>query len=240
MLCARVPPRRHREGPDGGGGLALTPAQLRINQRIAQAAMRRANAIERWLDAGVAARDLCGGAIGAADLGPGVRAVARAGAAPEAAHPRPVADAAAPRHPPARLRLSAGQLLINQRISQSALRRLAALDRRLDAGLTGADIREGAITAGKLATGLAVAAADPAAAAPRRPAPPAPPGAAPRRRAVALTLVQLRINQRIAQAAVRRANALGDRLARGLTGADIRDGSITPAELEPALRGAGA
>jgi subtilisin family serine protease len=239
MLCAPVPPRRHHDR-GGAGRLALTPAQLRINQRIAQAAMRRANAIERWLDAGVAARDLCGGAIGPADLGPGVRTAARAGAALEAAHPRPVADAGEPRHPPARVRLTAGQLLINQRISQSALRRLDALDRRLDDGLTDADIREGAITAGKLASGLAILAVDPATAAPGGAAAPAAAAGTPRpRRAVTLSLAQLRINQRIAQAAVRRANALGDRLARGLTGADIRDGSITPAKLEPALRAAG-
>ncbi|MDX6555198.1 MAG: hypothetical protein QOD86_1393 [Miltoncostaeaceae bacterium] len=238
MLCARVPARRHH---DAGGAprLALTPAQLRINQRISQAAMRRANAIERWLDAGLVARDLCGGAIGAADLGPGVTTVARAGGAPVAADPRPVADGGEPRHPPARVRLSAGQLLINQRISQSALRRLDALDRRLDDGLTDADIREGAITAGKLVAGLAIAAVDPTAAAPERPAPPERPEPARGRRAVTLSLAQLRINQRIAQAAVRRANSLGDRLARGLTGADIRDGTITPAKLEPALRAVG-
>ena len=74
----------------------------------------------------------------------------------------------------------------------------------------------------------------------RRPAPPEPPRVSGRRRArgVTLSVAQLRINQRIAQAAVRRANALGDRLARGLTGADIRDGAITPAKLEPGLRAA--
>jgi subtilisin family serine protease len=239
QLCARVPARRPHSGE--GGRLRLTPGQLRINQRISQAAMRRANAIERWLDAGVVARDLCGGAIGPADLGPGVTAIQAApAAAPEAADPRPVAPERGQRHPPARVRLSAGQLLINQRISQSALRRVAALARRLDAGLTDADIREGAITAGKLAAGMSISVAGPGAGAAPRQASTAPPPLSRRRdRAVTLSVTQLRINQRIAQAAVRRANALGDRLARGLTGADIRDGSITPAKLEPALRAAG-
>ncbi len=83
MLCAPVPPRRSHPGE--AGPLRLTPGQLRINQRISQAAVRRAAAIERWLDEGVVAGDLCGGAIGPADLGPGVTAVQSAGAAPVAA-----------------------------------------------------------------------------------------------------------------------------------------------------------
>jgi hypothetical protein len=44
------------------------------------------------------------------------------------------------------------------------------------------------------------------------------------------------INQRISQAAVRRANALVARLTAGLTGTDFLDGSLTSANLVPALR----
>jgi hypothetical protein len=44
------------------------------------------------------------------------------------------------------------------------------------------------------------------------------------------------VNQRIAQAAIRGANALTRRLERGLTGADFQAGSITAIDLEPGLR----
>jgi hypothetical protein len=53
---------------------------------------------------------------------------------------------------------------------------------------------------------------------------------------VELTINQLRINQRIAQAAVRRTNALIDQLESGLTGENFARGSITPEDLEPELR----
>ena len=35
---------------------------------------------------------------------------------------------------------------------------------------------------------------------------------------------------------MRRVNELADRLARGLTGADVRDGSLTAADLAPEAR----
>jgi hypothetical protein len=53
------------------------------------------------------------------------------------------------------------------------------------------------------------------------------PGGGPLR----LSAAQLRINQRIAQAGVRRANALVARLEAGLTGAEFADGSITARNL---------
>jgi hypothetical protein len=54
----------------------------------------------------------------------------------------------------ARVRVSARQLLINQRISQAAVRRGNALTAKLGAGLTGDDFRDATITAGKLAAAL--------------------------------------------------------------------------------------
>ncbi len=48
---------------------------------------------------------------------------------------------------------------------------------------------------------------------------------------VTLSTRQLRINQRISAAAVRRANALQDRLAAGLTGDDFRDGTLGAQDL---------
>ena len=52
-----------------------------------------------------------------------------------------------------------------------------------------------------------------------------------------VTPEQLRINQRISQAAVRRVNELVDRLMRGLTGDDFRDGTIGASKLASSLRG---
>ena len=150
--------------------IRLDAAQLLIGQRIAQAALRRAEAVERWLDAGVAGGRPCG------DLtGPGEGdAAARAGAHPARA---PLARGSRPR---AQVTLSAAQLLINQRIAQAALRRVDTLAARL---------------------------ADPTS---RPPATKRRETATP----VELSVRQLRINQRIAQTAVRRVNALIDRLAR--------------------------
>ncbi|MND07427.1 hypothetical protein D3C83_293770 [compost metagenome] len=48
---------------------------------------------------------------------------------------------------------------------------------------------------------------------------------------VRLTVAQLRIDQRIFQAAVRRANDLVARLEAGLAGDAIKDGSLTAADL---------
>jgi hypothetical protein len=53
---------------------------------------------------------------------------------------------------------------------------------------------------------------------------------------VSLTVAQFRINQRIAQAAVRRANALMDLLESGLTGADFKAKSVTRVDLAASLR----
>ena len=53
---------------------------------------------------------------------------------------------------------------------------------------------------------------------------------------VTLTPRQLQINQRIYQAAVRRANRLTARFGRGLTGDDFRPGSITAIDLGEGIR----
>ncbi len=52
-----------------------------------------------------------------------------------------------------------------------------------------------------------------------------------------LTSAQLTINQRIAQAGVRQANALAATLAEGLVGDDFRAGTISTVNLDPSLRG---
>jgi hypothetical protein len=131
--------------------------------------------------------------------------------------------------------LTIRQLLINQRISQAAVRRTNALKARLDGGLTGGDVRDGAITPNKLARGLTVVSAKDGATAPKR----SVTRLAPRRSEggrVTLTSRQLRINQRISQAAVRRANALRLRLERGLTSADFQPRTLSAADLASELR----
>jgi Tol biopolymer transport system component len=210
----------------------LTVTQLRINQRISQAAIRRLNAVEARLNGGLQARDLCGYSVGPGQLGPGIAgAPAAASLAPGApADPAKIVDPgrSGPGDP---ITLSARQLLINQRIDQAAIRRATGIGNRLDVGLTGGDIRAGQVTQGKLYDRLQilskVAAPEPRASGtviPGRRTPPDP-------RSVALSVSQLRINQRIAQAAVRNANALIRRLETGLSGADLRPATLTASDL---------
>ncbi len=219
------------------GTVQLTAGQLRTNQRIAQAAVRSANALAARLQGGLTGADIRQGALGALSFAPGVtmsgrdtRAVVGPGA------PGPTAPAggggAAGRAPA----LTAAQLLINQRISQAAMRRANAIRAMLAAGLTGGNFADGTITAAHLVPGLAVTRA---VAGGEVPATPLVVPEAPRKPAarVALTRSQLLVNQRISQTAVRRLNALAERLEAGLTARDIRQGTITASDLAPELRG---
>ncbi len=210
----------------------LTARQLLINQRIGQAAIRRLNGVRARLDGGLAARDLCGYSIGASELGSGITsnlaAVSLAPAAP--ADPAPIVDPgrAAAGDP---VTLTARQLLINQRIYQAALRRAQGIENRLNAKLTGGDIASGQVVQGKLSDRLRIVTATPS----PEPAPsttviparrtPADPGS------VTLDIRQLKINQRIAQAGVRDANALIRRMETGLSGTDLQPGTLTAADL---------
>ena len=217
--------------------LDVTPAQLLVNQRISQAALRRIDAISRWLDAGLVTGDLRDGGLGREDFSADV-ALTGSGAAigNGVASPRPVRPAAPPKARPSRLRVTPGQMLVNQRISQAAVRRANALERRIDGGLTGGDIRGGAVVATKLAPGLLVTSAQP-----RGSGPAASRTVVARvaRRAggrVELGAGQVLVNQRISQAAVRRANTLIDQIEGGLTGANFRDGAISAVSIAPVLR----
>jgi hypothetical protein len=120
--------------------------------------------------------------------------------------------------------LSVGQLRINQRISQAAVRRVNALAARLDGRAAARAPGRGSVRftlsvgqlrinqrisqaavrrVNALATRLGLGSGDPAG--PRRGAP----------GRVTLTAEQLRINQRISQAAIRRVEALEEAVARG-------------------------
>jgi Tol biopolymer transport system component len=228
--CRVLPPARPSDpSPDR---LVLSEAQLLINQRIAQAAIWRLNAIQARLDRGLRARDLCGHSIGPEDLAPGI--VTRVAAEPLSplipADPAPILPVMRRAEGRGAVTLSARQLLINQRIGQTALRRANALAARLDRGLTGGDIVDGQVTQGALLERMEVSEARASrASAPSR-------MTTQQRRAegrsqVRLSVRQLRINQRVFQAAVRRANVLVRRLEAGITGAGIRDGSLAAADL---------
>lgn len=124
---------------------------------------------------------------------------------------------------------SARQLLIDQRIGQTALRRAAVIDRALGS-LSGSDIRPGGLLAEsfdasvRISRGVALSGSRPLSRRVRF-------GRATRAKSVSpLGLAaQARVNLRISRAALRRVIALELRLERGLTGGDVKDGTIRQA-----------
>jgi hypothetical protein len=235
QLCRAVPARPKSKG---GGKIKLEATQMLITQRISQAAVRRANAIDARLNGKLSAADICGGAIRANLLAEGIQTATGATNELVASDPaRVTSKGRRTKGRAPRVALSAGQLLINQRISQAAVRRANAIQARLDAGLTGGDLRPGAITAGKLAPGLRIVSARQLGTAPAPTRTRSGGGSTGRATNVTLSAKQLQINQRIAQAAVRRTNALIDRLETGLLKGDFKRGSISAVSLDPSLRG---
>jgi hypothetical protein len=215
----------------------LTAAQLLVNQRVAQAALRRANAITERLRQGLSGADVRPGAFGASAFRSEVKLAGKeTGAFLPPGPGRPLVVAPAGRGDPGAVGLSAAQLRIGQRIGQRAVLHANLLSELFAGGLTGDLISDGTIGAGQLAPGLSVASVGPA-------PPPGPPpllaAPAPPRRTgtVTLSAAQLRINQRISQAALRRLDAVAAQLERGLSGSNFRPGSITAADLAPELRG---
>ncbi len=236
-LCLPVTPPASKPSGGNPGKVEVSVRQLQINQRIFQAAVRRANAIQAWLDAGVVERDICGGAISAAKLGPGITTGVLAQAQSlTPPNPRPVTPARAQAKRNVKFELTAAQFLINQRVAQAAVRRANALQARLDGGLTGGDVRDGSITQGKLNAGLAILSAQPGGQpqAATRTVIAKGSGGDPGR--VKVDAAQLLISQRIGQAAIRRLNALTARLQAGLRTGDFRDASLSAADLSQDLR----
>lgn len=223
LVAARFPPPAR---------FALTPGQLLTNQRISQGAVRRVNAALARLADGLAAEHIRDGSLAAGDFGDGVRIEGTPTGAAVPANPiAPLDIAAPPAGGPGDVRLSAAQLRINQRISQVALARANFGRQLLALGLTGAQVADGAITAAKLLPGLRVAAGVPSPV----PLPESPVFRPPLRGdgRVVLTTDQLRINQRISQAAILRANWLVERLEGGIQGEDIRNGGLRAEDLAP-------
>ena len=133
------------------------------------------------------------------------------------------------------IRLTRGQLVINQRIGQAAIRRVAAVEQRLDEGIRDRDVCGGTISSQSLVATLtpaygaeiALPSADP------EPIITAPAGGDPTR--VRLTPQQLLINQRVYQVALLRARALAARLSGRLTGGDVDAGGLSRGRLTPGL-----
>ena len=204
------------------------------DRRIAASALRKAAAIEAWLDAGIAAGDLRHEGLGAAAFDPALQPTGSPDAGgTAAASVRPIVVPAGPRGR-ARLPVDARELRQTKRIARAALARVAALEARLAGGLTGGDVLDGAIGPEKLAPGVALGRRRAGTSA----APPSvtPPAAPIRVRAVRPTRVNILAARRLAQGAVRRAEALRVRLLQGLSTADFKPGTIGSADLAQTLR----
>ena len=211
----------------GGGTIQLTAGQLKINQNIGSAAVRRANAIESWLNDGIVGGDICGGALAPEQFHPGV-AYTTGPLNPLAtiAAPRPLSIPAAADKGDVEFELSTAQLRINQRIYSAAVRRANALKERIEGKLTGGDLTDGTLAVDRARQDVYLGTLTPATPAPAASISDvdAPSNA---NATFTLTAEQLAINQRIAQAAVRRTNELRVLLSSGLTGENFADGSIT-------------
>jgi hypothetical protein len=131
-------------------GSSLTPSaiQLRINQRIAQAAVRRANALSDRMSGRLTGGDVQMFVITPAKLAPGIQIVSFA----DAARPAPSQTVIAPAGSGGgTVQLSQRQLLINQRISQAAISRLNDLRDQIEAGLSGDAFADGTLAGSNLA-----------------------------------------------------------------------------------------
>lgn len=213
-------------GTGGTGTIVLSAGQLRTNQRIGQAAIRRLNAIQKWLDDGIAGNDLCGGTLGPRELGAGLAQAPGAAPIPSKADPRALQIAKASGS--GTITLTPGQLRINQRIYRAALLRARALDKRLSGRLTGGDLADGTLEPGRFAVPLTrTVTSTTAPAASETDAVSLSDKGTP----IVLSAGQLKTNQRIAQQAVREANALRATIQRGLVGTNFAESSVTTADV---------
>ena len=126
----------------GGGQVSLTQQQLLINQRISQAAVLRSNAVRNRLNQGLTASQIGTGVITSANLLPGLSF----GTLGATSAGTPITVPSANTGSGANVTLSAQQLLINQRISQVAVRRANLNIASLQAGLTQDAIAPGGIS----------------------------------------------------------------------------------------------
>ncbi|HMO00755.1 MAG TPA: hypothetical protein PKD59_15185 [Miltoncostaeaceae bacterium] len=125
----------------GGGQVELTTQQLLINQRISQAAVLRSNAVRDRLASGLTASQIGSGVFGSANLLPGLAFGTLGANSPGT----PIVVPKPNNGSGSNVTLSAQQLLINQRISQVAVRRANLNIASLQAGLTQDAIAPGGI-----------------------------------------------------------------------------------------------
>ncbi len=134
------------------------------------------------------------------------------------------------------IQLTAGQLETNQKISQAAVLRSNGALSALEGGLPASAFRGAAFGAPAFGSSVPITGT----------AGPSTPSNAPGYQVpvpsktggggtVTLSAAQLETNQKISQAAVLRSNAVRDRLAAGLTAAQIGAGAISSASLLPGL-----
>lgn len=209
---------------------------LLIEQRISSAAIRRTRSVEEWINAGLITADLAGGSLTGRELMPGIGTRVGQPHAVSVPSPRPLdipePERTGPVEPASTLR---AQLAINQRISVVAVARINALTERMNGGLTGGDIRAQQVGLGQLqntlyVTGKPANIVSPAASTTNVVVPPDT-----GRSSIRLSDAQALINQRIAQAAVRRSNALLDLVRAGIPGESFQEDTIGSDRLGPSL-----
>jgi hypothetical protein len=202
---------------------------IRSNQRLGIEAIRKLNAVQKWLGDGIRARDICGGALSHvklhADLVAGTKLPAQG---PKRANPRPL-KLVVKKKPRGRITTRPRQFAVNQRVTAAAIRRLNALTKRMNKRLTGGDIVNGTLGRNRLVQGTAILAAKPTA---NPVAKSTTDIVKPKNRGARFTATsgQVKTNYRIARQALIRANRLYDRARRGLTAAQFKNGSISAAD----------
>jgi hypothetical protein len=207
-------------------------SDIRSNQRLGVEAIRKLNAVQKWLEDGVRARDICGGALPhwklKVDLVAGTKLPTQG---PKRAKPSPLRLIVKKKRP-GRITTRPRQFAVNQRVTAAAIRRLNALTKRMNKRLTGGDIVDGTLGRNRLVQGTAILAARPTG---NPPAKSTTGIVKPKSRKARFTATsgQVRTNYRIARQALLRANRLYDRARRGLTGAQFKNGSITAADFAP-------
>jgi hypothetical protein len=136
--------------PGPGGTVRLAAEQLRVNQRIARAALLRSTFGRTLLASGLTGEQVIDGTIGAGELLPGLRV---AEAVPDPA-PLPQSPVFRPgTSGTGSITLRAEQLQINQRIAQQAVLRTNWLIERIEGGLRAGDFRTAGLRAQDLQPG---------------------------------------------------------------------------------------
>jgi hypothetical protein len=218
--CLDVPPRPKSKK----GKIRLTKSAVRVQQVIDAEALRRVNAVNAWIDAGIDARDLCSSGFGMRAFSPNVSwaggPTADAAGLPD---PRPL-EVVRRRKPPADFTVDRAALVTNERISLALEARVRATWKRLNR-LTGGNLARSSDLRGRpLYDGLALAGPVPVS----EDAPPAKLEIGPVKRVgkLPVTVATARRTQKRSQGAILLANRIIDEIRGGLEEEHFRPGSI--------------